>query len=178
MNRLLQALGLLATVVLVGYAVVLSLSNPDADEVVEDVIADAQADEGHREELERNREILRRTARGLAMTPGAQVEHVEQASRAEPVPSAPYGSGQIDEATAREGFDYAMDRVDGIIESRRRLEQDEWQQLYRETNDAFAALSMMLDATNEAQAAELETAHGRLKKGLGKVRVRGRKLPN
>lgn len=178
MTRLLRALGILLSVSLVGYAAVLLVSDPEADEVVEDAIADAQADEGQREEIERNRDRLRRTARGLAMTPEGSPRFDEAGRQEAPVSVTPFGSGEIDEQTARDGFTYAMGRVDEIVKSRRRLSQDEWDSLYRETNDAFAAFSIMIDAHDDAQAAELEEAHKRLKKGLGKVRVRGRKLAN
>lgn len=176
MTRLLRALGILATVGLLGYAGALLLADPDADAVVEDAIADAQDDEGAREEIERNRERLRRTARGLALSPEGP-DPVDEADRpAAPVAAVPYGSGEVTEEVARDGFTYAMDRVDELAKSRQRVSQEEWDALYREANDAFAALSMVLDARDEAQAAELEAAHQRLTKGLGKVRVRGRKL--
>lgn len=175
MNRLIRAFGLLVTVSLVGYAVVLLVSDPEADEVVEDAIADARVGEDPRDEIDRNRERLRRTARRLAMSPEGPTEP-GLAGGPNSVSTVPYGSGEVDEPTARDGFTYAMGRVDEIVESRRRLTQEEWDQLYRETNDAFAALSMVLDAHDETQAAELEAAHLRLIKGLRKVRVRGQKL--
>jgi hypothetical protein len=69
-----------------------------------------------------------------------------------------------------------MSRVDAVVESRRRLSQDEWDALYREANDAFAALSMVIDPRDDLQLQELEAAHERLKQGLRKVRVDGQKL--
>jgi hypothetical protein len=184
MNRVLQPLGIVATVALVGYAGVLLLANPEADEVVEGTIADAQVGEGEddREQLDRSRERLRRTARGLAMSPEGPDGEREREDReaelasGEPAPAVPYGSGEVDDRNARDGFAYAMRRVDEIGESRRRLSQDEWDALYRETNDAFAALSTVIDSRDDLQVAELEAAHKRLKQGLRKVRVSGQKL--
>jgi hypothetical protein len=180
MQRLLRPLGLLAALALVGYAGVLLLADPDADAVVEDAIADAQAGDGEEEALERSRERLRRSARGLAMSPEGRplADGPEGAARSgEPSASAvEYGSGEVDPTNAREGFAYAMRRVDAIVESRRRLSQAEWDALYRETNDAFAALSMVIDGTDDLQVVELEAAHRRLKVGLRKVRVAGHKL--
>jgi hypothetical protein len=77
---------------------------------------------------------------------------------------------------ARAGFDYAMRRVEKIAERRRRLSSDQWQVLYREANDAYAALSTLLDAEDPRQRAELEEAHVRLKAGLGEVKVWGDKF--
>lgn len=173
MNRWLQPLGLVAAIALVGYAGVMLLGSPEADEVVEDAIADAHDPEGEEDSLVRQRERLRRAARGLAMSP----EGTDPAGVGESVPSnAYYGSGEVDPTNARQGFSYAMSRVDDIVESRRRLSQDEWDVLYRETNDALAALSMVIDGNDDSELAELEAAHKRLKQGLRKVRVAGRKL--
>jgi hypothetical protein len=182
MNRVLQPLGIVAAVALVAYAGVLLLANPEADEVVEGTIADAhQAGEDDREQLDRSRERLRRTARGLAMSPkgpdGDRDREAEgELASDEPASAVPYGSGEVDDRNARDGFAYAMRRVDEIADSRRRLSQDEWDALYRETNDAFAALSIVVDSRDDLQVAELEAAHKRLKQGLRKVRVQGQKL--
>jgi hypothetical protein len=177
---ILQLLGIAVTIALVGYAAMLLLCTPEADEAGEEAIVAGEASEDEREELERSRERLRRTARGLALSPegrpAADDPDEEAPPLREPASTVPYGSGEIDDQTARDGFDYAMTRVEDIVKSRRRLPQDEWDALYRETNDAFAALSMVLDAHDETQAAELEAAHERLEQGLRKVRVRGRKL--
>ena len=182
MNRLLAPLGLLAAVAVVGYAIVLLLANPEADEVVEDAIARGQDGEDQQEVAEASRERLRRAARGLAMSPDARVDG--RGDRDDPdgrsaeasVSAVPYGSGEVDSINAREGFSYAMSRVDAVVESRRRLSQDEWDALYREANDAFAALSMVIDPRDDLQVQELEAAHKRLKQGLRKVRVEGQKL--
>jgi len=182
MNRLLRPLGLLAAVAVVGYAVVLLVANPEADEVVEDAIANGRAGEDQREVVEASRERLRRTARGLAMSPEARLDgrddgdDPEARSAKASVSTVPYGSGEVDSDNAREGFSYAMSRVDAIVESRRRLSQEEWDALYREANDAFAALSMVVDSRDDLQVQELEAAHKRLKQGLRKVRVEGQKL--
>jgi hypothetical protein len=82
----------------------------------------------------------------------------------------------VDPTNAREGFSYAMTRVEALAESRRRVSQDEWDTLYREANDAFAALSIVIDPHDDLQVAELEMAHKRLRQGLRKVRVDGQKL--
>lgn len=174
MDRVLRTLGILAALALVGYAAVLLLANPDADDVVELAIAEGQAGDDQREELERSRERLRRTARGLAMSPEGR--RSADGGQEAPASAVPYGSGEVDAHNARAGFTYAMGRVDDVVKSRRRLSQEEWDSLYRETNDAFAAFSMMIDARDDLQMAELEAAHKRLKQGLRKVRVHGQKL--
>jgi hypothetical protein len=180
----LQPLGLLAAIVLVGYAGYMVLVDPKADEVVEDAIADGRATGGEAEQdaLERSRDHRRNKARRLAFSPegptrrtaddGPRVRGVDPAG----VGAGYYGSGEVDPSNAREGFSYAMARVDEIAASRRRLTQEEWDALYREANDAFAALSTMIDGKDESQLAELERAHKRLREGLAKVRVEGRKL--
>jgi hypothetical protein len=181
MHRWLKPLGLLAVLALVGYAGVLLLADPEADDAVEAAIADGQAGEEQRDAIEASRERLRRTARRLAMSPGGRLdddggEAPDGRTRDGSASAVPYGSGEVDPVNAREGFSYAMSRVDAIVESRRRLSQDEWDTLYRETNDAFAALSMVVDPRDDLQLAELEAAHERLRTGLRKVRVDGKKL--
>lgn len=179
----LQPLGLLAAVALVGTVGFQLLADPEANEVVEDAIADGRAPGGEEEHeaLARSRDHLRRKARRLALSPEGRsrgsdddpgVRSVDPAG----IASAYYGSGEVDPTNAREGFTYAMDRVDEIAESRRRLSQEEWDALYREANDAFAALSSVIDGNDDSQLAELEAAHKRLRQGLRKVRVHGRKL--
>lgn len=180
MFRWLKALGLVAALALVGYAGVLLLADPEADDVVEAAIADGRAGEEQRDALEASRERLRRTARRLAMSPEGRLDGdggSDPEARSDGSASVvPYGSGEVDSSNAREGFSYAMSRVDEIVESRRRLSQDEWDALYRETNDAFTALSMVVDPRDDLQMAELEAAHVRLRTGLRKVRVAGQKL--
>lgn len=177
MNRVLKPLGLVAALALVGYAGMLLLADPEADEVVEDAIAEGRAGEDQREAIVASRERLRRTARGLAMSPEGRPSGSDDRRASDASASAvAYGSGEVDPTNAREGFSYAMSRVDEIVESRRRLSQDEWDAIYRETNDAFAALSMVIDPHDDLQVAELEAAHKRLRLGLRKVRVDGQKL--
>lgn len=180
MHRWLKALGLVAALALVGYAGSLLLANPEADDVVEAAIADGQAGEEQRDAIEASRERLRRTARRLAMSPEGRLDDggspPDDRAGDGSASSVPYGSGEVDPINAREGFSYAMSRVDEIVESRRRVSQAEWDALYRETNDAFAALSMVVDPRDDLQVAELEAAHKRLRQGLRKVRVDGRKL--
>lgn len=181
MHRWLKPLGLVAALALVGYAGALLLANPEADDAVEAAIADGQAGEEQRDALEASRERLRRTARRLAMSPEGRLDDdggqpLDGRAGDGSASSVPYGSGEVDPINAREGFSYAMTRVDEIVESRRRLSQAEWDALYRETNDAFAALSMVVDPRDDLQVAELEAAHKRLRQGLRKVRVDGRKL--
>ncbi|MEM9454344.1 MAG: hypothetical protein AAGF11_09205 [Myxococcota bacterium] len=181
MDRLLRTLGIVLTVALVGYAAWLLLVDTDADDVVDSAIADAKDPDVRsidRWAQERRREVDRR----LALSPASSEEPVasepppESAAVSMPEGTAPYGSGEIDAPTARQGFEHAMDRVDAVIDARRRISQDQWHVLYRETNDAFSALSIVLDASDEEQLAELEAAHQRLLKRLRRVRVRGRKF--
>lgn len=174
MTRVLRLLGTVAALSLVAYAAYLLLADPSADDVVEKAIADGREGDDQREAIERSRERLRRTARGYAVSPEGRPD--DPSRRGELASAVPYGSGEIDAQSARQGFSYAMDRVDEIVKSRRRLSQEEWDQLYRESNDAFAALSMMVNARDDHEMAELEAAHKRLKRGLGKVRVHGQKL--
>jgi hypothetical protein len=178
MNRLVRPLGLLAALALVGYAGMLVLADPEADDVVDDAIAEARTQEGERDAAEQSRERLRRTARRLAMSPEGRLDDGghDPADRSSEPSAVAYGSGEVDATNAREGFSYAMSRVDEIVEDRRRLSQDEWDALYRETNDAFSALSIVVDPYDDQQMAELEAAHERLRSGLRKVRVDGRKL--
>ncbi len=91
-------------------------------------------------------------------------------------PDDDYGSGTIDRRAAAEGFAYAMGQLDAALEQRKRLEQSEWRELYRQANDAFSALSMHLDASEPGDREELEQAHQRLMSGLRRVRVHGRKF--
>jgi hypothetical protein len=83
--------------------------------------------------------------------------------------------GPLTAADAREGFDHVMVRIDELVAARTRLSPEEWEDTYRAANDAFAALSMHLDANDADDAIELEEAHARLRDALRRVRVRGRK---
>ncbi|MCA9650502.1 MAG: hypothetical protein H6712_32680 [Myxococcales bacterium] len=180
MSRLLRALGIVGTIALVGYALVLLFSGSEAGEAVEDVIADAEADsEGVDAEAQQQRDRVARAARGLMLSPDGpdgEVSHEELLASEVPPPTIPYGSGELDADTARASFTYAMDRVDAVVRARKRITKEDWDKLYREANDSFAALSIVLDPSDEAQSAELEAAYKRLKAGLKRVRIRGRKF--
>lgn len=180
MLRFLRALGIVGTVALVGYAVAVLMGGPEADEAVEDVIADARSGEEVTDEVQRRRERVARVAHGMMLAPGgpdADAPTVQDELAPEvPAPNVPYGSGELDPVSARTSFDYAMDRVESIGQSRKWLMPEDWDKLYREANDSFSALSIVLDPSDEADAAELEEAYKRLKKGLKRVRVRGRKF--
>lgn len=94
----------------------------------------------------------------------------------DPAPGVAYGSGQIDRAAAEAGFDEVMSEVETFAKSRERIHREEWDTLYRSANDAFAALSIHLDANDPGDRDSLEQAHRRLQDGLRRVRVRGRKF--
>lgn len=178
MVRAFRALGIVATLALVGYAVVLLMFGDDVEDAVEGAIVDGKAAAEQSSEVEQRRERLGAVARGLAAAPrqkkaGPQTLSVEVEV---PAPAIAYGSGELDIEEVRQGFVYAMDRVDAVVASRKRISVADWDVLYREANDAYSALSIVLDASQEDQLAELEAAHVRLKKGLKRVRVRGRKF--
>ncbi|MEM7151518.1 MAG: hypothetical protein AAF799_01705 [Myxococcota bacterium] len=178
MPQVIRTLGILTTVGLVGYAGVLLLGDAEVNQVVEDAVVDARTDEEAIEARDERRERLEMVARGM-MTPdrskNASMPEDDPAA-AVPVPEVPYAGGELEIEGVRTSFDYAMDRVDAIANSRKRITKEDWDKLYREANDSFAALSIVLDAHDEAQSAELEAAHVRLKKGLKRVRIRGRKF--
>lgn len=180
MSTLLRAIGIVGTLSLVGYAMVLMFGEPEADEAVEDVIADAQSEEEVVEaEVLRRRERVAQVARGITRAggPDGEARPVEDDLAPEvPAPTVPYGSGELDSESARSSFDYAMNRVESVGRSRKWLMPEDWEKLYREANDSFTALSIVLDPSDESDSAELELAYVRLKKGLKRVRVRGRKL--
>ncbi len=178
MLRFVRTFGLVVTACLVAYAGWLLLFDADADDVVAGALADARGDDDPRAEVVEHRERLEQVARGMALAPGRAAREAQALAEEEepPAPVVPYGSGELDLEGVRSGFSYAMDRVDKVVKSRKRLDQAQWATLYRETNDAFSALSIMLDASDETQAAELEAAHKQLKQKLRRVRVRGRKF--
>ena len=89
--------------------------------------------------------------------------------------SDPDAASPVDRESASRGFDVIMKKVERVASSRTKLEREEWDDLYRNANDAFSALSMHLDATDPAERTELEEAHARLLEGLRRVRVRGNK---
>lgn len=176
MSSVIRTLGILTTVGLVGYAGVLLLGNPEADQVVEDTVVDAQTNEEAVEARDERRERLEMVARGMMAPKRNSTMPEDDPAAAVPAPEIPYGSGELKLDDVRVSFDYAMDRVDAVVKSRKRITKEDWDKLYREANDSFAALSIVLDAHDEAQNAELEAAHARLKKGLKRVRIRGRKF--
>ena len=65
MSSVIRTLGILTTVGLVGYAGVLLLGNPEADQVVEDTVVDAQTNEEAVEARDERRERLEMVARGM-----------------------------------------------------------------------------------------------------------------
>ena len=132
-----------------------------------------------REENRIERARLAAVARGLS--PRETTMRSEALVSEEEVPPPPQladAHGEITREQAELGFDYAMRRVERLARKSRhkKLLREDWDALYREANDAFSALSIHLDATDTQDLATLERAHARLKKSLGKVKVRGRKF--
>ena len=169
MKRWLKIVGSVVAIALAGYAVFVLLDAETAE--LPEVELDAQGqpmDERTLAELKRDKlaEYVRQGIR-----PGALPDEEDEIE--EPPASA---LGPIGPDEAREGFDYIMRRVEKLGRRRRRLNQDEWRDTYRAANDAFAALSMHLDATDREDAQELEEAHRRLKQALKRVRVKGGKF--
>lgn len=164
----------LGAIALAGYALYLLVRPP---EVVQDVAAtwteEAAEPTDQRAEAEQERRRLAAAARGGAAS-GAEVPVDELEVPPPAVFDAP--GAEVTPESARLGFDYSMRRVEKIAARKRRLKPEQWQALYREANDAYAALAITLDANDEAQLRELEDAHRRLKAGLAAVRVRGRKM--
>lgn len=149
------------------------------DEMAEDAYldADGNASIDVREEAEQRRERMAAVARGAARAMDGTMRPADPLlaeNEVEPPNLDP--AGPLTASDVEAGFDYAMRRVERIARTRRKLEQDEWTELYREANDAYAAYSMHLDATEPGDLAKLEDAHKRLKAGLKRVRVRGRKF--
>jgi hypothetical protein len=88
-------------------------------------------------------------------------------------PPLPVHAGTVEQA--QQGFDYVMGRIDELATRRRKLTAAEWDEVYRASNDAFAALSMHLDARDDGQREALDAAYRRLKNNLGRLRVRGKR---
>ncbi len=180
---------MLAVVVALGlaaWALVTLLDHPDADADPELVIGpDGEVlDEREFEELQRER--LRAIARGSAALERKSGLFAADEDRSDDDDedddgeslvglrdSIPAAAPTLEEARA--GFDFVMSKLEKVGRGRRRLSVEEWQESYRAANDAFAALSMHLDATDGAQLDELEEAHRRLQRALRRVRVRGGK---
>jgi hypothetical protein len=122
-------------------------------------------------EAARERDERRANSRNL----GSMQRRDQDAANAEAGTPDPDPGGPIDAEAASRGFEIAMTEVERTADRRKKLDREEWDELYRTANDAFAALSMQLDATDPAERDELEQAHARLVEGLRRVRVRGNK---
>jgi len=137
--------------------------------------ADGRPVDARAEALERRRRLAA-AARGVSV--GDRRRQADPLLADDDVKAPKLELGALTQDDAEAGFDYAMRRVEKIADDRRRLKQPEWEELYREANDAFSAYSMYIDVSDADQALLLEEAHRRLKKGLRRVRVRGKKLAN
>jgi hypothetical protein len=78
---------------------------------------------------------------------------------------------------AEASFEAAMTTLEQLADAGKRVPRARREQLYRETNDAFAALSITLDATDAADLQALEDANIRMKVMLREVGVRVPKRP-
>lgn len=169
-SRILLGAGVL-TLALVGGAAWVLVDPDRATEMVETALPGPAATAPTDDDPEAERAARRNAARNLAGM---------QRRDAEPTPADPtdaeYGDGKIDRVSATVGFEHAMGEVESIGRAKTRLEREEWDELYRTANDAFAAYSMHLDANDPADRDELDRAHERLQRGLRRVRVRGRKF--
>ncbi len=134
-----------------------TLVGPDADPV--DPVDDASRERDERSAIARNLGNMREREQ-------------DAANRTVVDPDA---ATPIDRASAERGFDRIMRKVERVGSARTKLEREEWDDLYRNANDAFSALSIHLDATDPADNAALEEAHARMLEGLDRVRVRGNK---
>jgi hypothetical protein len=169
-----KALAVVAALGLAGYAAWTVLDTEVTDEAVSDVLVDADGEPlDDREIAERER---RRFAAAARTFDPRNVDSALPSEADEVEPPVEDGSATITPSNARIGFDYAMRRVEKLADTRKRLEPEQWQALYREANDAYAALSIVLDAEHDAERTELEEAHRRLQEGLRRVRVRGKKF--
>jgi hypothetical protein len=168
----------LGAVALAGYALFILVRPPDAVEEVASAWGgdDGEAEDGptdERADAEAERRRLAAAARGgPAEDSDLPVDELEV-----PPPALVDAPGaEVTPASARAGFDYSMRRVEKIAARKRRLKPEQWEALYREANDAYAALAIVLDGKDETQMRELEDAHRRLRDGLAAVRVRGKKF--
>ncbi len=164
----------LAAVGIAGYALMLLLSGSDAVEEAEEAYLGADGKPvDARTQMQRQRERYAAAARGLD---ARHSDLPEDADEVEPPPLVDAPGSEPTPQTARAGFDYSMRRVERLADRRRRLSVEQWQTLYREANDAYAALSIVLDANDAGQLQELEAAHKRLQEGLSRIRVLGHKF--
>lgn len=163
-------------VLLAGYALYLLVRPPPAVEEAQRAWASADGEPvDARLEAQEERQRLAVVARGGLDRAGEAELPVDDLDVAPPSGMAVPG-GEVTPESARAGFDYAMRRVEKLGSRRRRLRRAQWDAIYREANDAYAALAIALDASDEAELRELEAAHVRLKEGLRAVRVRGDKF--
>jgi hypothetical protein len=141
----------------------------DSDDVAEAVAGPDAAPIDPHEDARRDRDERRNSARNLG--------NMSRRDDDEANPGAGAGDpgGAVGADDARAGFELAMKKVERAGDRGKKLDKDEWDDLYRTANDAFSALSMHLDAKDPADAQALEEAHERLVSGLDRVRVRGNK---
>lgn len=167
----LRTLGVLAALSITGYAVSVLLSD-DLGALSAGLfeVGAEPVDPEKQHEAESAR--MRALARGMTWRTGSVLDDVESDL---PAPAVDPSDLRVTEDDARAGFDYVVHKVEKLGRKRRRLEPEEWDDVWRTSNDAFTALSMHLDASNPTEAAELEEAHHRLKQALRRVRVRGGK---
>lgn len=143
------------------------IADPGTHEIVDELAVDADGDPVDERELAaRQRRELQARARNLPQRESelASNQHV------------PYGDGKIDRAAAETAFEEVMTEIETFATSRERIHREEWDALYRSANDAFAILSVHLDAAEPGDRDTLEEAHRRLQNGLRRVRVRGKKF--
>lgn len=163
----------LGAVALAGYALYLLVRPPDSVEEVAAAWSDEDAPVDERIDAEDERRRLASAARGrIEGDPDLPIDDLD----VPPPPLLDAPGAEVTPVSARAGFDYSMRRVEKIAARKRRLKPEQWDALYREANDAYAALATVLDGKDDAQMRELEEAHRRLKEGLASVRVRGRKF--
>lgn len=165
--RLRTAASVLLPALVVGVGAWWWIVDPGTHEIVDELAVDADGDPlDERELAARERRELQARARNLSRRDEEVVpsEHV------------PYGDGQIDRVAAETAFEEVMTEVETFAKSRERIHREEWDALYRSANDAFAILSVHLDAAEPGDRETLEEAHRRLQNGLRRVRVRGKKF--
>jgi hypothetical protein len=165
--RLRTAASVLLPALVVGVGAWWWIADPGTHEIVDELAVDADGEPlDERELAARERRELQARARNLSQRSDDRVssEHV------------PYGDGQIDRAAAETAFEEVMTEIETFAKSRERIHREEWDALYRSANDAFAILSVHLDAAEPGDRETLEDAHRRLQNGLRRVRVRGKKF--
>jgi hypothetical protein len=142
-------------------------ADPGTHEIDDELLVDADGQPlDEREAAARERREMQARARNM---PTRESELVDARD-------AKYGTGAISRTEAEAGSEDAMTEVETFAKSKERIHREEWDTLYRSANDAFAVLSMHLDANEPGDRETLETAHRRLQEGLRRVRVRGKKF--